>query len=60
MGYNRHLFPNRQRYSDTAMPVTVHKHLESAAMFLFYTSEKQAAEYLVLFDNELSKVVRAN
>lgn len=42
------------------MPVTVHKHLESSAMFLFYTRQKQAAEYLVPFDNELSKVAWAN
>lgn len=39
------LFPNKQRYSDTATPVTVHGHLESPARFLFYTSEKEAAEY---------------
>lgn len=29
-------------------------------MFLFYTRQKQAAEYLVPFDNELSKVAWAN
>lgn len=54
------LFPNRQRYSGAAMPVTVHKQLESSTMFLFYTSKKEAAEYLVLFDNELTKVAWAN
>lgn len=47
--------PQQAEVSDTAAPVTVGERLESPAMLLFYSSEKQAAEYLVLFNHELSK-----